>query len=173
MKRQRETRSVQAVTGKPWETLTLTTLSRDRNLFNDLLTEARDMAMQSQQGKLVVHTAWGTEWRPFGKPRDKRPLKSVVLATGVAEKIEEDIKAFLSRKQWYADRGTRASPGFIFMIIASVCKVTHTVRRHSLSQRVPTPRTPRFWKDIVHSSPCRRTLIRHLSSQPFGTGPCG
>ena len=110
MKRQRETRSVQAVTGKPWETLTLTTLSRDRNLFNDLLSEARDLAMQGQQGKLVVHTAWGMEWRPFGKPRDKRPLKSVVLANGVGEKVEQDAKAFLSRKQWYADRGVCAFP---------------------------------------------------------------
>ena len=35
----------------------------------------------------------------------KRPLSSVVLDVGVAEKIESDVKAFLARKQWYASRG--------------------------------------------------------------------
>ena len=106
MKRERETRSMQMMTGTPWETVTLTTLSRDRDLFTQLLQEARDLAMKHQQGKLVIHTAWGIEWRPFGQPRQKRPLQSVVLGEGVAEKIESDVKAFLGRRQWYADRGT-------------------------------------------------------------------
>ena len=35
----------------------------------------------------------------------KRPLSSVVLDSGVTEKIESDVKAFLARKQWYAWRG--------------------------------------------------------------------
>jgi mitochondrial chaperone BCS1 len=97
---------MQLMSGIPWETVTLTTLSRDRTLFPDLLSEARDLAMRGQEGKLVIHTAWGTEWKPFGKPRPKRPLKSVVLEKGIKEKIEGDVKAFLMRRQWYADRGT-------------------------------------------------------------------
>lgn len=96
---------MQMISGTPWETVTLTTLSRDRNLFPELLSEARDLAMRGQEGKLVIHTAWGIEWRPFGQPRGKRPLQSVVLAPGVAENIENDIKSFLDRRQWYADRG--------------------------------------------------------------------
>lgn len=91
--------------GTPWETVTLTTLSRDRALFTALLSEARDLAMREQEGKLVVYTAWGTEWRPFGLPRRKRPLSSVVLAEGVTEKIQRDVQAFLRRRKWYADRG--------------------------------------------------------------------
>lgn len=105
---------MQLMSGTPWETVTLTTLSRDRNLFPELLTEARDAAMAGQEGKLVIHTAWGIEWRPFGQPRIKRPLQSVVLAPGVAENIENDIKAFLDRRQWYADRGMR----FDFRVLA-------------------------------------------------------
>lgn len=105
VKRERETRSMQLMSGVPWETVTLTTLSRDRALFPPLLSEARDLAMRGQEGKLVIHTAWGTEWRPFGQPRRKRPLGSVVLAPGVREKIETDVKAFLARRAWYADRG--------------------------------------------------------------------
>lgn len=91
--------------GVPWETITLTTLSRDRRLFPVLLTEARHFALRGHEGKLVINTAWGTSWRPFGKPRPKRPLDSVVLEEGVAERIKSDIKSFLSRRQWYASRG--------------------------------------------------------------------
>ena len=95
------------MSGTPWETVTFTTLSRDRSLFPSLLSEARDLAMREQEGKLVLHTAWGTEWRPFGLPRRKRPLGSVVLADGVSDRIERDVRAFLQRRQWYADRGEK------------------------------------------------------------------
>ncbi|KAJ7632818.1 mitochondrial chaperone BCS1 [Roridomyces roridus] len=117
VKRERETRSMmggqQAGMSVPWETVTLTTLSRDRRLFPQLLAEARDLGMQGQEGKLVIHTAWGIEWRPFGKPRRKRPLQSVVLEPGMSDKIEQDIKAFLSRRQWYADRGIPYRRGYL------------------------------------------------------------
>lgn len=92
--------------GTPWETVTLTTLARDRALFTSLLSEARDAALRAQEGKLVLYTAWGTEWRAFGAPRRKRPLKSVVLDEGVSERIEEDVRSFLERRAWYAERGT-------------------------------------------------------------------
>ncbi|KAG0699651.1 BCS1 N terminal-domain-containing protein [Suillus ampliporus] len=105
MKRERETRSMQLMSGTPWETVTVTTLSRDRHLFSKLLAEARDLALRGQEGKLVIRTAWGIEWKPFGQPRRKRPLHSVVLDTGVSDKVEQDVKAFLQRRQWYADRG--------------------------------------------------------------------
>ncbi|KZT02544.1 uncharacterized protein LAESUDRAFT_738645 [Laetiporus sulphureus 93-53] len=114
VKRERETRSQQLMSGIPWETVTLTTLSRDRDKFRELLSEARDMALRAQEGKLVIHTAWGIEWRPFGQPRRKRPLQSVVLAQGVAERIEEDAKAFLQRRKWYEDRGIPYRRGYLF-----------------------------------------------------------
>ncbi|KZP12609.1 hypothetical protein FIBSPDRAFT_155584 [Athelia psychrophila] len=113
VKRERETRSMQLMSGTPWETVTLTTLSRDRALFPSLLAEARDLAMRGQEGKLVIHTAWGTEWKPFGKPRRKRPVQSVVLEDGIAEKVEGDVKAFLDRRKWYADRGIPYRRGYL------------------------------------------------------------
>lgn len=64
-KRERETRAMQMASGKPWETTTLATFSRDRALFPPLLAEARDAALRGQESRLVVHTAWGTEWHPF------------------------------------------------------------------------------------------------------------
>lgn len=115
VKRERETRSMHLVSGTPWETVTLTALSKDRVLFRELLNEAKDLAMRGQEGKLVIHTAWGIEWRPFGQPRQKRPLHSVVLAPGVSESIEKDVKAFLARRRWYADRGRALHVSFLLL----------------------------------------------------------
>ena len=63
------------------------------------------MAEASTEGKTVVYTAWGVDWRPFGKPRRRREMGSVVLAKDVAEEIESDLRGFLGRGKWYAERG--------------------------------------------------------------------
>lgn len=92
----------------------MTTLSRDRHLFPSLFAEARDLALRGMEGRLVINTAWGTEWKRFGLPRRKRPLQSVVLEDGVSDKIEDDVKTFLARRSWYADRGRQ------FMLITLI-----------------------------------------------------
>lgn len=91
--------------GTPWETVKLTTLSRDRSLFPTLLTEARKLAQAAQVGRTVIYTAWGADWKPFGRPRMRRLLESVVLDEGVKERVVEDVKSFMDRGQWYFDRG--------------------------------------------------------------------
>ena len=91
--------------GSPWESVTLTTLSRDRAVFGELLNEARQLAIDSQEGKTVIYTCWGLEWRTFGQPRRKRPLSSVILDRGVKERIVADVKDFLSASKYYYERG--------------------------------------------------------------------
>ena len=141
---------MQLMSGVPWETVTLTTLSRDRSLFPKLLSEARDLALRGQEGKLVIHTAWGIEWKPFGQPRRKRPLQSVVLEPGVGEKIERDVKAFLGRRQWYADRGYYFIPSSLLILTryfsqeypigADTFSTAHLARERLLSsKRSPAP----------------------------------
>jgi BCS1 N terminal len=99
--------------GTPWETVTLTALSRDRALFPRLLAEARELAKAFQVGKTVIYTAWGPEWRPFGQPRQRRLLESVVLDKGVKERIVKDVKDFMRRGKWYSDRGQSVRPTFL------------------------------------------------------------
>ena len=53
-------------------------LSR-RALFVDILEEAREMAMEQHHGRTLMYTVIGTDWRPFGHPRIRRPIASVVL----------------------------------------------------------------------------------------------
>ena len=91
--------------GSPWESVTLTTLSRDRYVFTALLNEARQLAVDLQEGKTVIYTSWGLEWKQFGQPRRKRPLSSVVLDEGVKERIVTDVKDFLASGSYYYERG--------------------------------------------------------------------
>ncbi|GAA5881401.1 hypothetical protein JCM1840_007555 [Sporobolomyces johnsonii] len=113
VKRERATNMLDLNSGTPWETVHLTTLSRDRNLFPALLSEARQLAQQAQVGRTVIYTAWGAEWRPFGRPREKRLLESVVLDEGVKERVVDDVKAFMSRGRWYSERGIPYRRGYL------------------------------------------------------------
>lgn len=105
VKRERATNMLDLNSGTPWETVMLTTLSRDRDLFPGLLAEARVLAQAAQVGRTVIYTAWGAEWKPFGRPRMRRMLESVVLDAGVKERIVDDVKAFMKRGRWYFERG--------------------------------------------------------------------
>jgi mitochondrial chaperone BCS1 len=110
--RQRE-KSFDLSSGEPFETITLTTLYAYRHVFEQMFTEAHTLADRMQEGKTVIYTAWGTEWRKFGEPKRKRPLDSVVLEEGVKERIVEDLKSFLGTRTWYLDRGIPYRRGYL------------------------------------------------------------
>lgn len=111
--RVREEKSRDYKTGEPWETITLTTLYSQRQIFENLFKEAHDIAARSQQGKTVIYHSRGIEWKPFGNPRRKRPLESVVLDIGVKESIVADVKEFQSSSKWYYDRGIPYRRGYL------------------------------------------------------------
>ncbi|KAI9661005.1 MAG: hypothetical protein M1821_009332 [Bathelium mastoideum] len=99
--------------GIPFETVTLTTLFSQRHVFEDLFAEAHQMAQQMKEGKTVLYTSHMAEWRPFGQPKRKRPIDSVVLEKGLKERMIDDIKAFLSARTWYLDRGIPYRRGYL------------------------------------------------------------
>ncbi|KAK4136788.1 hypothetical protein BT67DRAFT_191059 [Trichocladium antarcticum] len=100
-------------TGEPHETLTLTLLWMHRHVLGELFTAAHALAQSSQQGRTVVYTARKMEWAVLGRPRLKRPLRSVVLDAGVAEGLVADVKEFLRAQQWYTDRGVPYRRGYL------------------------------------------------------------
>ena len=61
--------------------------------------------MTAHHGKTVMYTVIGTDWRPFGHPRVRRPLDSVVLDGSVANDILTDVKEFIESPAWYRERG--------------------------------------------------------------------
>ncbi|EDK40680.2 hypothetical protein PGUG_04778 [Meyerozyma guilliermondii ATCC 6260] len=111
--RERSGRLLDMTSGTPFETVTLTTLYRDRALFGNLLAEAKSMALKAREGKTVLFTSWGPDWRPFGQPRKKRMLGSVILDKGVAEHIVSDVRDFLSSGDWYHQRGIPYRRGYL------------------------------------------------------------
>lgn len=113
LQRERNAKLIDISTGAPWETLTLTTLYSSRSIFPRLLSEAQSLASQNIEGKTIIYTAWGVEWRSFGQPRKVRELDSVVLAEGQRQRITDDVKSFLGRGKWYARRGIPYRRGYL------------------------------------------------------------
>jgi chaperone BCS1 len=70
-----------------------------------VVSPARELALVKTVGKTIMYTAMGSEWRVFGNPRNPRPLHSVVLDTGIAEHIVQDVREFMDNSKWYIDRG--------------------------------------------------------------------
>ncbi len=160
MKRERDAKLMDLHSGSPWETLTLTTLSASRDLFASLLSEARALAEASTEGKTVVYTAWGVEWRPFGKPRRRREMGSVVLAEGIAERVKRDLKEFLGRAKWYAERGKRWT---IVMLRWSEAKGP---LRNTVPTRISASWPAWIRQDELHPSASRGGFIQYLLAQP-------
>lgn len=111
--RERLGKLLDMTSGAPFETVTLTTLYLDRKLFHQLLEEAKVLALKTQEGKTVIYTSWGPDWRPFGNPRFKRRLGSVVLDEGISEAVLADVKDFLSNGSWYHERGIPYRRGYL------------------------------------------------------------
>ena len=111
--RQRERNSLSVKDGVPFETVTLTTLYSHRQIFEDIFAEAHQIYQQAQEGKTVIYNSMGTMWQPFGDPKRKRPLDSVILERGVKERIVADMEAFISSRKWYLDRGIPYRRGYL------------------------------------------------------------
>lgn len=113
IKRERSGKMIDITNGSPYEIVTLTTLWRDRHLFNEILDEAKGIALKSTEGKTVIYTSFGPEWRKFGQPKAKRSLPSVVLDEGISSGIIEDVRDFMKNGKWYSDRGIPYRRGYL------------------------------------------------------------
>ncbi|EJW82782.1 mitochondrial chaperone BCS1 [Wuchereria bancrofti] len=115
VERQREKQVIQKGNYRtPFETVTLTTLGTDVRFLTNLLDKATSEALQHVETGLVVYRAAGPEWRRFGTPMRKRPLKSVVLDEGIANSIVNDFQEFGSSSKWYTERGIPYRRGYLF-----------------------------------------------------------
>lgn len=111
--RTREQQTLDLHMGIPWETVTLTAFGRNKQIYYNILEEARNMALKQNEGMTIMYTAMGSDWRQFGHPRRRRPLKSVVLRAGLADKILKDCLDFIDNPHWYTDRGIPYRRGYL------------------------------------------------------------
>lgn len=77
------------------------------------MQESYEFASLQEEGKTIVYTNWGSEWRPFGLPRNRRPLSSVILDRGLVESILNDVLEWKCSSQWYLDRGIPYRRGYL------------------------------------------------------------
>lgn len=103
-----------ALAGRPYEVVTLTTYGRDKSVFTDIFTEARAIALAEVANKTATYVPFGHEWRVFGQARAKRPLESVILDDGVKEAVVQDLSTFLASSSWYQERGIPYRRGYLF-----------------------------------------------------------
>lgn len=76
---------------------------------------ARQIALKEHEGKTIMYTAIGSDWRPFGHPRKRRPLESVVLDQDISERILKDCVEFIDNPNWYLERGIPYRRGIIIL----------------------------------------------------------
>jgi len=113
VQRIREQSMMDLNTGKPWEKIQLTAFGRNTVIFQQILADALEMAMKQEEGKTIIFTNWGAEWRQFGAARSKRSLDSVILDSGVSEKVVSDVNDWLRSQEWYASRGIPYRRGYL------------------------------------------------------------
>lgn len=111
--RVRESKSMDYNKGRPWETVTLTTLYSQKDILPEIFKEAHALAQQSTEGKTIIYHPESIGWKPFGQPRRKRPLSSVILDKGLASRIVDDVRDFLGSGKWYYDRGIPYRRGYL------------------------------------------------------------
>lgn len=111
--RTREQQTLDLHMGVPFETVQLTSFGTDKNLYFNILEEARCMALKEHEGKTIMYTAMGSDWRQFGHPRKRRPLQSVILDTGIADRLLTDCREFIKHPEWYSDRGIPYRRGYL------------------------------------------------------------
>nr|POE89827.1 mitochondrial chaperone bcs1 [Quercus suber] len=99
--------------GRPFETVTLTTLYHHRHIFEDIIGEAYRMAKQSTEGKTIVYTSRNINWDASPQPKRRRPFDSVVLEKGLSNQILDDVTEFLAARTWYLDRGIPYRRGYL------------------------------------------------------------
>ncbi len=114
VQREREKSAMMDITtGNPFETIKLTMIGRDMTPFYQIITEAQGEAHKMSVGKLVLYTSFANEWRPFGQPRQRRDINSVVLDDGISDNILTDLREFLSSSKWYSHRGIPYRRGYL------------------------------------------------------------
>lgn len=99
--------------GRPFESITMTTLYHQRKIFEDIFQEAHIAANQHAEGKTVVYTSRNQGWDASVEPKRRRPFDSVILEEGLAEKIRDDIQEFIDTREWYLDRGIPYRRGYL------------------------------------------------------------
>ncbi|KAF9779268.1 P-loop containing nucleoside triphosphate hydrolase protein [Thelephora terrestris] len=97
------------------QVLTMRILARDHKIINQLLLDAKGAWTVAKAESIFIYasdTRNEPEWHLVAS-RPKRPLSSIILDTGIKEKILDDARDFLDSKKWYTERGIPFRRGYL------------------------------------------------------------
>ena len=96
------------------ETILFKTLGRKQDIFRNLMTEVHAQFVKQDEKKPELY-AWGVwgDWQEVHS-YSPRPLDSVIMPRGDAERIIRDIDAFRNNREWYTKMGIPYRKGYIF-----------------------------------------------------------
>lgn len=92
-------------TTMPFENIKLSTFIWSKHIFQKILKDAKLYRDKKEEGKTLIYKSFGHEWRPFGTPKNKRPVHSVILPEHLMDYIINDIQKFLISSSWYINKG--------------------------------------------------------------------
>lgn len=83
-----------------------------KNVVQNIIEEAREFAHPAHDDSIsVFRNQWG-QWR-LAMRRPPRDLSSVVLESGISDKIIKELDRFFVRAQWYKDHGIPYQRGYL------------------------------------------------------------
>ena len=93
-------------------------LARNQKIINQLLLDAKSVWKAAKAESIFIYASdTRNEWR-FVASRPKRPLGSIILDTGIKEKILDDAKDFLDSRTWYLERGIPFRRGYLLVSLS-------------------------------------------------------
>jgi len=156
LERSREQQQVDVIGGVPWEVVTLTTLGRRRPLLLGMLEEARRDVIARHSGLTLTYGSSGSGWRELGPPQAARPLDTVVVEEGLAERLAADCEKFL-----------RLQKSSVAPTVSQGRSLVQAEGRSSQTRDL-TARAARLWEDQPDHSSRRTPRPRHIKSQLGG-----
>jgi len=97
----------------PFENLTITTFFWNKEVLDEALVEAKERQRSHDEEKTSFFISSCDYWKPFGVPKQKRSLDTVITDAGVKEKILKDVQDFLASEEWYLERGIPYRRGYL------------------------------------------------------------
>lgn len=95
-----------------YETLTVTTLARNRGFLEDLVKQTQKHNERTNRGKVVLYSSHSDYWSMLGK-RIPRSIDTVILPEETKKSTLDDVKWFLANQDWYKARGVPYRRGFL------------------------------------------------------------
>lgn len=99
--------------GVQWrETISLKVWRGDREFIEAMLLEAWQESVGNEGPRVEVYTPDGPHWSVVDS-KTPRPLSTLVMAEGQAERILADVRRFLTQRDWYLSMGIPHRRGYL------------------------------------------------------------